>query len=244
MKRWTSFVWASFVFLLPVFLQTSMALGQMGPHRKVFTTAINCHSVSANIVEAKTNGQIDFFTHPTVVLTKPIVTNDIILAVAVNNGGTAVAPPTLSDTQGQTWNPLLVQDNEAIWYAQSSGSFSSDSITVVFAVQSNRSLTVAHFTGIPSFIAAGAPGTFPSVPTFSINASNIAFNYADPSAGSSWVFGGIGVPSSATAGSGLVLAAIASYNGTAFNPPFYPPSPWINIVQSGLPSAAIAYSCA
>lgn len=234
---------------LTIFLLCSTSLfaqyGKLrGPHRPIMSGGINCGSVAAQIVESKTDGVIGIgASRPTVVMSNAFLANDVMLAVAVNNGGTSGSTATIADAQSQTWIPIEADHNQGIWYAVASGPFANDSVTVTFATQSlNRSLTITHLTGIPSLTAAGADGTYSSVPSFTLNASSVTFAYPGVP-GSAWSFGGLGVPSTASFSSGLVLAAIVSYNGTSYNPPTYPPTPWTNIVESGLPSAAIAYTC-
>ncbi len=230
-------------WLLP-FLLCTVTLAQHGPHRKIFTSIspIVCADVPAMIVESQTDGEIGIGpAAPTVTMASPFLTNDYMIAVAVNNQGISVGSPVIADTLGLTWTALIINDNQAAWFVKLLAPAANDTVHVSFVTHSlNRSLTVTHITGIPSVVTNGSTGAFPN-PTTVLNATNVVFTYGG-SGGSHWVFGALGVPSTALPSSGLIFGALASYDGTTFGLP--EPSPWHLIELAGLPSAQIVYSCA
>lgn len=226
-------------FIIFLILITT-ANGQTGPHRKLYSL---CSAfVSSGVINSLTNGQIGIGVFkPVIAFTEVFKTGDIILIGAANNGGSSSAiNPVLTDTRGLTWNVIQEDFNEGIWYAVVGTGFTGTSVTVTFQHQSlNRSITGAHIAGstIPSFGVGGNNGTFPTGPFFVFNVSNVLFPIPG-SSGQTWIFGGLGVPTTATYLHGLFITVIVSAaNGGT------PPTNWTNIKTSGLPSTSISYSC-
>lgn len=227
-----------------LFLLVSICVGQTGPHRKVFSASPNvCTRFnSSGIINSQTNGQIGIgIAQPTITFSEVFNTGDVILLGAINNGGSASAiNPVLNDTHSLTFNVIQINFNNGIWYTVIGSGFTGESITVAFQHQSlNRSITGVHLsaTAIPSLGSGGNSGTFPAVPSFTFNSSSVVFNLAGTS-GQAWLFGGIGVPASATFLHGLFVAVITSPADAST-----PPTNWANIIVSGLPSTSISYSC-
>lgn len=238
MKRLIAFVFVSL-----------LAAAQTGPHRKLYSggSGFNCSAfTSSGINEAETDGEIFFSSPPTVTMHNAFLAGDQMLAVANWSGGNSVTNPTLNDTRVSTWNPIIVQPNVGIWYA-TTGAFSNDVLTVnfngFFELSVNWSLTVVHLNGsvLPSIIGPpGATGIYPATPSFALNASTVTFGFSGATS-ENWFFGGVGSPSTATYGHGLVVAGITSLNGANYGS--VTPSPWTSIILSELPNTQLVYAC-
>jgi hypothetical protein len=108
-----------------------------------------------------------------------------------------------------------------MWYAQATAPVAGLTVAVVFAgLAYNRSINVAHFSGIPS-VAHATSGVTSGTPSVSIN--GITFNYFNTTTRNA-VLSVFLVPSTATVLGGPAYA-IALQVGVP-NPVIGPPSPW------------------
>lgn len=241
---------------LILFLLVELAAGQTGQHRKIFTASgppINCTAFAASgIVEKETAGTIFWSgTGLPITLTAPIAAGDPIFILGINNSGGTTVNPSIADGIN-TWHSTYLNNDGStysigMWWTTSVAASGGDTITVNFnAVHNfnvNWDVSVVHIshTFAPSLATPlGNTGTFPTTPNFTINSSFVTYG-ASGTTGALWFLGGIGIPSTATYGYGLIIAGIGTSGSVSL--PLTPPSPWTLIINSGFPSSQLAYSC-